>query len=65
MEVKLQFYPTIVFGTLISDRLIKGGGLMAGRLTEVQLYFMIDLSFKFQNPLYRKDREITLSSCSK
>ena len=42
MEVKLQFYPTIVFGTLITGRLIKGGGLMAGRLTEVQLYLMID-----------------------
>lgn len=37
MEVKLQLYSTIVFGTLITGRLIKGG-----RLTEVQLYFMID-----------------------
>ena len=42
MEVKLQFYSTIVFGTLITDRLIKGGRLMGSRLTEVQLYFMID-----------------------
>ena len=42
MEVKLQFYSTIVFGTLITGRLIKGGRLMGSSLTEVQLYFMID-----------------------
>ena len=42
MEVMLQFYSTIVFGTLITGRLIKGGRLMGCRLTEVQLYLMID-----------------------
>ena len=36
MEVKLQFYSTIVFGTLITGRLRKGGRLMGRRCIFVQ-----------------------------